>query len=390
MLDNLGYLFSFIALPILISKFDYKTLGIVFTTQAIVLAIAGIANYSFVFYIPSVSKEISTNKNELKDLWNITVSSRIFFSIILGLLSILLVFKFFNTYLTLWLFSLFLLLPKIINPTLFCNALEKNNLVLKIGFFSKLLFLISIYFLNNSNLINLFLGISEFIVILFFLPKINAVFYQFKMVSWKKMMAFFKNTYNLFLVNLFSMLKPASVLPAISYFLGSEYATIYTLADKMINVIRSISGSIFTSFFPIYNKEEIKINFTSIKSTLFVVLFSFIIVLIVWFLSPMIIYVLNDFTQNKLATQTFRILSFSIPMFFIIIPLFSYLLHQKKWNEILLFSIVQLGIFFGLLISFHQTILQVAIGFVLSEYVLLICYYFYVIYIQNRNKIISS
>lgn len=390
MLDNLGYVFSFLSLPILISKYSYATLGSVFTIQSIVLAIAAIANYSFVFYVPSVSKAISVNKNEFFNLWNIAVNSRILFSILFGVISVILVVFWFEKHLVLWLLSLPILLPKIINPALFCNALEKNRIILKIGFFSKLVFLICIYFSNNSNLINIFFGISEFIVILFFLKEIDSNLYQFRFVQLKKLIVFYKKTYALFVVSLFSMLKPVIVLPAISYFLSTEYATIYTLADKSINVIRSVSGSIFVSFFPIYTKEKLKINFLSLMNISVVLGFSVFIIVTVWFLSPMFIYVLNNFKSNVLATETFRILSFSIPMFFIIIPLFSYLLNHDKWNKILLFSGIQLLLFVVLLFLFHQNILQIANCFVVSEYVLLFCYYLFVILEERKNQTTSS
>lgn len=389
-LNNLGYLFSFITLPLLISKFEYSTLGFVFTAQAIVFAISAIANYSFVFYVPSVSSEISSNKKFLYGLWNLAVNSRVLFSILLGFISILIVVNWFNNYLILWFFSLTLLLPKIINPALFCNALEKNSIILKIGFFSKLIFLICIYFLKNSNHINFFLGFSEFFVILFFLWKMDSNFFQLKILKFKTLFSFYRKTFNLFVVNLFSMLKPAIVLPAITYFLYAEYSAIYTLADKTINVIRSVSGSIFVSFFPIYNKEKFEINFLSKKSVLIVLLFSSLIIVMVWYLSPIIIYVLNNFEFNDLAIKTFRILSFSIPMFFIIIPLFSFLLNHNKWNAILLFSGIQLLSFIVLLFYFHETIFQVAIGFVVSEYILLVGYYFYVLFLERKHKVISS
>ena len=57
-LNNLGYLFSIITLPILISKFGYQDMGVVFTVQAIIFGMVAIANYSLVFYIPTQSKEM--------------------------------------------------------------------------------------------------------------------------------------------------------------------------------------------------------------------------------------------------------------------------------------------------------------------------------------------
>ena len=377
MLNNLGYVFSFLTLPLLISKYDVEKLGLVFTVQAIVLALASIANYSFVYFIPTKSKQISQSLEQFTKLWNLTVATRLLLSVLLSILSIVVVYLFFNQHFILWLLSLTILIPKIVNPSLFFNALEQNKVIFKIGFFTKLLFLVSIYLSTSMYHINLLFGLSELVVIGYFLVTINTSFFVIKFPSFIIILSFLKETFELFLVSFFSMLKPASILPTISYLLGNEYVTLYTLAEKFINVIRGVSGAVFVSFFPIYTKEKTKKTFLSVKNMLGILLLSLIAVMAIWILSPYIIYYLNDFSSNTMATKTLQILALSIPMYFMIIPLFSYLLEHKKWTIILIFAIIQLFVLFGLLIGFHQNIIQIAISFVISEYVLLLSYYGY-------------
>jgi len=382
-LNNLGYLFSIITLPILISKFGYQDMGLVFTAQAIIFGMVAIANYSLIFYIPTQSKAISVNENIFKETWSLSINIRAYISILLTLVSLFFVAIYFKNYFNLWLLSLPIVIFKIVNPTLFFNALEKNKYVLLIGFLSKLLFLLFVIVISNKDYINFCLGLSELLVVLFFLKQSKKPFFEFQLLSLKKVMLFLKETFNLFLVNFFSLLKPASILPLTSYLFGPSYATIYTLADKIINIIRGVSGAMFTSFFPIYNKERFDLTVFRKKTEALVLCCLLLVVAVIYIGSPYLIFVLNNFQENNIAVNILRILSLSIPMFFIIIPLFSYLLELKKWNIILNFAILQLVVLFLFYLTFHNNLYQIAIGFVISEYVLLAGYIIYIVKLKK-------
>jgi len=382
-LNNLGYLFSIITLPILISKFGYQDMGLVFTAQAIIFGMVAIANYSLIFYIPTQSKAISFNENIFKETWSLSINIRAYISVLLTLISLLFAAIYFKNYFNLWLLSLPIVIFKIVNPTLFFNALEKNKYILLIGFFSKLLFLLVVIVISNKDYINLCLGLSELFVVLFFLKQSKKPFFDFQLVSLKKVILFLKETFNLFLVNFFSLLKPVIILPLTSYLFGPSFATIYTLADKIINMIRGISGAMFTSFFPIYNKEKFDLTVFRKKTEALILCCLLLVVALIYMGSPYLIFVLNNFQENNVAVNILRILSLSIPMFFIIIPLFSYLLELKKWNIILNFAILQLAVLFLFYLIFHNNLYQIAIGFVISEYVLLVGYVIYIVKLKK-------
>ena len=382
-LNNLGYLFSIITLPILISKFGYQDMGLVFTAQAIIFGMVAIANYSLIFYIPTQSKAISVNENIFKETWSLSINIRAYISVLLTLVSLLFVAIYFKNYFNLWLLSLPIVIFKIVNPTLFFNALEKNKYVLLIGFLSKFLFLLFVIVISNKDYINFCLGLSELLVVLFFLKQSKKPFFEFQLLSLKKVMLFLKETFNLFLVNFFSLLKPAIILPLTSYLFGPSYATIYTLADKIINMLRGISGAMFASFFPIYNKERFDLIVFRKKTEVLVLCCLLLVVALIYIGSPYLIFVINNFQENNIAVNILRILSLSIPMFFIIIPLFSYLLELKKWNIILNFAILQLAVLFLFYLIFHNNLYQIAIGFVISEYVLLAGYIIYIVKLKK-------
>ena len=227
------------------------------------------------------------------------------------------------------------------------------------------------------------MGLSELLVVLFFLKQSKKPFFEFQLLSLKKVMLFLKETFNLFLVNFFSLLKPAIILPLTSYLFGPSYATIYTLADKIINMLRGISGAMFASFFPIYNKERFDLIVFRKKTEVLVLCCLLLVVALIYIGSPYLIFVINNFQENNISVNILRILSLSIPMFFIIIPLFSYLLELKKWNIILNFAILQLAVLFLFYLIFHNNLYQIAIGFVISEYVLLAGYIIYIVKLKK-------
>ena len=371
-LQGLGYLFSFISIPILISKFGYEKSGIIFTVQAIILALANLSNYSLHFYVPTQSKKICNNKTEFKKLWYLTLSVRTLFSLFFIIGSTLIVAFLYAEYFTIYVYSLLLFLPKVIYPNLFYNALEKNQKILIINLLSKFLFVSILLFLSSFYIVNFVLGLTEFLVIILFLKYEK---WSFGFVSLREILFFIKKTYTLFLVHLFSLIKPASVLPLIAFFFGNAMVTTYTLADKIVNVFRGISGASYASFYPILNKENLEKSIVKTKNLLVILLFSFSFCLFIYLFSPYLIYFLNNFQINNDAVKILRILSFSIPISFLIIPFFSLMLELKKWKLVAVLAFIQLLFFaFGVLF-YHQSIFEIAIIVVLSELLMLFGYF---------------
>jgi O-antigen/teichoic acid export membrane protein len=380
LMNILGYVFSVVSFPILISKYGLKEVGVIFTVQSIIVILGSISNYSLTYYIPTVSKKISEDPNYLIKVWNLTTQIRTWLSLFLSILFSFLVYWLFGEYFIIWLLSLPLMLPKIVSPTLFCNALEANSFVFKIGFFSKFLFLFLIYIDNHSNLVNFFLAFSELFVIIFYLKKIHVGLLKFYWISWFELKQFLRQTFNLFLVNFFLVLKPNAILPCVSYLLGLEYGALFAIAQKVINVIKGTSGIMFTSFFPIYSKGNLGVSLLTVKRIVPIFILIILGTVGLWYLSPIIIYYLNNFQANLLAANTLHILSLSVPIFFMNIPLFSYMLHHNKWYAILVFTLVQLLV---LIVAwnflFNQNIIGVAKSLVISEYTVFICYLLFTI-----------
>lgn len=380
LLQGFSYLISLLTMPIIIYKFGYKNTGIIFTVQSVILAIATLGNYSLNYYIPTKSKKISTNKKYFNQLWFLSLSVRSLLNVTLSIIVSFVISIFYADYFIIWLVSLILLLPKIINPNLFYNALEENKKILLIGFFSKFLFLLSLLLLSNYYYVNFFLGFTELLVLLIWLIKEKWSFY---FASFKAILNFLNKTAPLFLVNFFSALKPALVNPILAYFFGSSAVTTFVLADKIINVYRGISGASYISFYPIFNKEKWQESFINFKNILSIASISFVLLGMIWFLTPLLILALNNFKPNNEAVRLTRVLAFSIPISFLIIPFFSFFLEKKKWFFILFISAIQLFVFCIIIATFHKTPYQISVAIVLSEFSLFLGYLWYFI-IQKK------
>lgn len=381
----LGYVFSILTFPLLISKYGLNEVGYIFTLQAIVLGLSAMANYSLPFYIPTLSKRISESDSEFIYHWSLSLFIRFFFSAIGAVMSIVIVVVWFPEQVLFWLLSLTLMLPKVISPNLFYNAVENNKPIFQIGFYSKLLFLILLFLSNHSLLVLPFLAISELVVTLFFI-KISQkkLFLKTQQIPISELIWFVKKTFTLFLINFFSMIKPQALMPFINVVLGSQYVTMYAIADKIVNVIRSISGNVYTSFFAIYTKNLDRIKILSVKHNLMLTLITTLFAFLVWNTSDYLVYFINDFVYNEASSKTLKILSLSIPVTFLIIPIFSYLLQHKKWNALLLFALLQLLMQIVVLVTIKKmSISTIAFSVVVSEYFL---YLLYLRYIQILKK----
>lgn len=386
----LGYVFSILTFPLLISKYGLNEVGYIFTLQAIVFGLSAIANYSLPFYIPTLSKQICESNSQFIYHWSLSLYIRFFFSVIVALLSVVIIAVWFFEHIIFWLLSLSLLLPKVISPNLFYNALENNKPIFQIGFYSKLLFLILLFFSDRSLLVLPFLALSELgITLLFIKVSQKELFLRTQQIPVSELIKFVKKTFNLFLINFFSMIKPQALMPFINVVLGSQYVALYAIADKIVNVIRSISGNVYTSFFAIYTKNSDRIKILSIKHNLMLTLITTLFAFIVWHISDYLVYFINDFVYNEASSKTLKILSLSIPGTFLIIPIFSYLLQNKKWNALLLFALLQFLMQIIVLLTIKKmSISTIAISVVVSEYFL---YLLYLGYIQVvKKKIIFS
>ncbi len=387
-----GHLLSFLVFPVLIKKFGLSDVGIILTIQALVFLISAVSNFSFPFYIPTQSKKISLDSIYCFNLWNLVVQVRLMLSLLLAGISTLIVYFLFEEYFLIWSTSLLLFLPKIINPNLFFNALEKNHIVFKIGFLSKLIFFILLCFCNSFLLVNPLLAITELLVTIFVLSAFNVNYLKFKITSFEKILVVSRRSLHLFYVNILSIINAQTILPIISLFFGSYYAALYGIAEKITKGFKIISGNIFVGIFPLYNKNELKWN--RFSKRLFLIGFSTLsfVIFVILLLSGKFVYYMNNFTENSIASDMLKVLSITIFKAFLIIPLFSYLLQNNYWRFILRAHIYQLVLFvlltvFVLFVHEGTTVYSFSWVVLVSEFTLLILYFYY--FLKSKQKSFS-
>ncbi len=368
--QNAKHLLTLIILGLLVKKFSYEEIGEVFTLQAIMSGLFAVSNYSLGFYIPVFSNEISVDEIKRKSFWHLILNVRFLLGAFMLFISTLIVFLYFDQHLQLWVLTIPFFLSRLLNPSLIINALETNRHLFKIGVLSKVLLLLSVLLIQYYHWINFWWGLTEIFSIILIIKIYYPSLLQFSFIKFSNLFSFFKTTFTLFAVHSISALKPFSVLPLIHTFFGSYWAGIYTLADKPLEIFRQISGAAFIGFFPVYQKEKIKLNYRS-KFFLLSAILLIIFVLVLKISAPYIIYLINDFTYSGNATEIFRILIWGLPALFFIVPLFSEYLNERKWKKLMFFVLMQVLIYVVWLIIDFSEVKDIAKAYVFSEYVLL-------------------
>lgn len=377
--QNTKHILNILVLAFLVRKFTLEQIGNIFSAQALLGGLFALSNYSLGFFIPSVSHKISTEINSRNFFWNLILSTRFFLGSLALVISFLFMYAFYPSYSLLWWLSIPFFLSRLIQPSLIINALETNRHLFKTGLISKTLFLISLMWIQNHYWVNFWWGLSEIIAIVIILYFHYPVLCQVSFLPPVKLFPFFKKTFCLFTIHILSALKSFSVLPLIHTFLGPYPAGIFTLADKPLEIFRQISGAAFTGFFPVFQKENIRINYRSKIFTLYIlVLISLVFLLMT--LAPYIIYLVNNFEFSTESTSVFRILVWGVPALFLIIPFFSEYLNNRKWGILMALVIIQVFIYIILLTLKFASTRDIALAYVVSEYVLL----FLLIFLKNR------
>lgn len=365
--NGLSYLFSFLIYPVLLQKFGVFSVGKILTAQSLVLTISFFASYSLSFYIPYHTKKISEDREELGNILKLSFQVRLLISIFMAFFSVVIVYFFYRNYLSLWLCSLVLLLPRVINFNLFFNSLEKNKWNTVLNFFSKLICLVMLYANTSLLWVNPIIALSEFIVTLLYLKYWLQPFLQFKWsLPLGKVLRFIYDTRHMFYLNLFSFVRPQMLYPFIEIVMGSSYVTYYALADKVINMARSLPGNTFISIYSIYAKKEI--NLLSVKKNFALLCLSILFSLTIFYFSDDIIYLANNKKSLPESSMILKILTISLPVSFLIVPVFSYIMKRGLWNLLVKIAATQLAVQVAVILLFGYTnIYTIACSVIVAE-----------------------
>lgn len=250
-------LITLISMPLLITSIGIGHFGLV--NLAFSVIIIGNIFVSFGFNL-SGPREVAINQNnkeKLSYLLSNVITGKVILATVVAVILFLLIFGFnlFIEYQTILAFSVLILFSEATLPLWFFQGMEKMKLISLANLVSKFLYLLGILlFIQNpshAKWVNFILGgcgISINLIVLayvrrqlgivFFRPKISQLFQSLK------------SNVNYFLTNLTSYLTFNGGLVILSFFTNSESLGMYSLAEKIIMVIRLFPSILTQSVYP--------------------------------------------------------------------------------------------------------------------------------------------
>jgi O-antigen/teichoic acid export membrane protein len=266
-IQSSNILISIISMPLLIQSIGLDQFGLVNLSLSVIILLNILVGFG---YNLSAPKDVAVNQQD-KDALSHLVSNVFSGKILLAFLATLLIligvfgFNLFKEYQVILLFSILLLFSEATLPLWFFQGMEKMKLISITNIFSKLLFLFGIVLFihspDQSHWVNFMMGffglginlfllfyIHAFLEIKFYRPQFSAIW-----VSLKENILFFFS-------NLASHISINGGLIILSFFSVAETLGMYSLAERVVMVLRLFPALIIQAIYPnaskIYQDDE--------------------------------------------------------------------------------------------------------------------------------------
>ncbi|WP_428224293.1 hypothetical protein [Flavobacterium sp.] len=255
---------------LLLNRIEIIHIGAVFSWQTTFIILASLSNYNFPLNLIPISKKIKESPLTLNIYLNRCFSLRMFFFILLFLPILILLPILPN----IALYSSFLLLGKLFNPSIFLTTLAKSKQLFIFNFLTKFFALIGVYFLiqnNNWYWTNFIIGFAELAVSIGICIHLRWQF-NFKIEGFWKTITYLKQEKKVFFIQCVHCLIVFLTIPLTHLFYGPYVAGVVSLADKLLSVVKNISGSLFFTILPnfeISNNDYKKQLLTRLNKLLF-------------------------------------------------------------------------------------------------------------------------
>ncbi|MES2850495.1 MAG: oligosaccharide flippase family protein [Bacteroidota bacterium] len=249
-------------IPLLITPFLLKTIGVsnygvVATAQS--LAIFFILFTDFGFNLTSVRRiaQARGNKNEIESIVNGTFFLKLILlcaAFIIYILLILVVPQF-NQHFLIYLCSFSLVIGNTFLPFWFYQGIEKMSKTILPVLIFKVLIIVLIFFLIkrpvDAMLANIFLGAANLLAGVFLLIQIRKEYnISLKLLSIAVLKHEFKNGFALFISNFGVAIYVGSSLLILSFFLTPENLGIYSIVDRILQILRALLAMVHNTSYP--------------------------------------------------------------------------------------------------------------------------------------------
>lgn len=282
----LTFFFPLALYYVLIDRLSFTLIGQIATWQMLFLILAGLSNYSFPQNLIPLTEQLKGSPRLVTFFWNRLLQVRW-----ISLILILFIGVLFIGYLPkIALYSSFLLIGKLYNPSSLLYILSKNKTLLWYNFFTKISSLGLVFFMvtrDNWLYTNFLIGVSELVVSLFLIYHLKWAF-LFSKLKKNTLRSFYIRDKKLFFIQCVLTLILMITIPLTHLFFGAQCAGIVSILEKVVAVIRGVSGNLFFTILPNFGatKKEILLRNiqNSIKKITYFTGLLFLISLVVLFL----------------------------------------------------------------------------------------------------------
>ncbi len=367
----LNLAFPLVLYFLLINRLTIANVGIIISWQMVFSILASISNYNFPLLIIPIAEKLK-RKRIHSIYWNRLLQIRFFITSII-FLSLVICAIFLPS---IALISSMLFFGKLLNPSLFFTVMSKNKQLLFYNFFTRFLSLLLIYLCISRTTYewtNFIIGISEFVISVLLLKHLKWRIH-FKLIKFSKFIQFIKKERLLFYIQSVNALIIMVTIPLTHLFFGAYTAGVVSILEKILTLIRGISGNLFFSILPqtwgIKNRDTLTLKTNPfLKKTTIIIVFTALISIVL--LSTIIIEKFNRTMPYYLALTTIAfipiILSTSFQIQFFKYKYFKTIFSISKIHFLVL-------VFSFLLLGYWLDIYGIILSIIIHEF---FCYYAY-------------
>lgn len=266
-IQSSNVLISIISMPLLIQGIGVDQFGLVNLALSVIVLLNIFVGFGYNLSAPREVAVSQNDKDTLSHLLSNIFSAKFLLACLATLLILVGVFglNLFKEYPLILIYSLMLLFSEATLPLWFFQGMEKMKLVSIANIFSKLLFLMGIVlFIHSPELskwVNFMMGFTGLLINLFLLVYIHTFLQiRFYRPQFSAIWASLKENILFCFSNLASYISINGGLIILSFFAQAETLGMYSLAERVVMVLRLFPAMIVQAIFPnaskLYEKDQ--------------------------------------------------------------------------------------------------------------------------------------
>lgn len=302
-IQSSNVLISIISMPLLIQNIGVDQFGLVNLALAVIVLMNVLVVYGYNLSAPREVAISQKDKTALSHLVSNVFSAKILLASSSAFVILVAVFglNLFKEYQIILVFSILMLFSEATLPLWFFQGMEKMKLISIANIFSKLLFLMGIVLFIHSpeqskwvNFMMGFFGLSINLGLLVYIHYFLGI--KFFKPEWGAIKVSLKENFLLFLSSASSYISVNGGLIILSFFSVAETLGMYSLAERVVMVLRMFPAMIIQSIYPnaskLFQSDE-KAFFRFLRNVYFrVVAFGVFITMMTYLAAPLAIKVL--------------------------------------------------------------------------------------------------